>query len=95
MNIKINKNYDTAEFEIYYSAAHLKFYAISDLLSKMVFFKRVWQPLKVMPRLQLVAWLQTVRYQSFPMRYYTTLYLMGLQNYRSSKFKARKKAVLV
>ena len=32
-----------------YSAGHLRCYGISDLLSKIAFFKRAWQTLKVLP----------------------------------------------
>ena len=39
----------------------------------------------------LTDWLQTVGHQSFPMRYYTSLYLKGLQNCGPSKLAIKKK----
>ena len=44
------------------------------------------------PTKPLTGWFQTVRDQSFPLRYYTTLYLKGLQNCRPSKLAVKKKA---
>ena len=61
----------------------------------MAFFKWAWQTIKVCTAKPLTLYLLIVRHQSFVMRYCTTLYLKGLQRYRSSKFKVWKKAVFV
>ena len=43
------------------------------------------------PAKPLTGWLQTVRHQIFPLRYYRTLYLKGLQNCGPSKFAGKRK----
>ena len=43
------------------------------------------------PAKPLTGWLQTVRHQIFPLRYYRTLYLKGLQNCGPSKFVVKRK----
>ena len=73
-----------------YTAMKFWLYTIADIWSKVgVLWGGLMYPKS--PAKPFTGWLQTVRHQIFPLRYYRTLYLKGLQNCGPSKFAVKRK----
>ena len=81
---------ESTVFDFLHTATRFRLHTIADIWSKVgVLWGGLMYPKH--PAKPLTGWLQIHRNQIFPMRYYMSLYLKGLQNCSPSKLAVKKK----